>query len=612
MDFGKALKFSANETTVEDCYSYLDCDVVIIDRYVPSRLESDKACIAQDELPGGGTVILFEKEYYGTLALRIPSQETIRTTIYINGEEYEYATAPADENSLYALVGGPFEPGCRLKLAIAMPSRTAVIPYNADMRISPVSCNNGTVHLSERRSRFLIRLETPADMVTFNLPEGYDIEIGGKSRGNSAELLIGDNLFTGYKLRIFTEGHSSYRDFDLVVMQAIEEPELDSCAANAYTPITGAFAGEACYVLDRRSSNTENATHGTLEDPMLRIDPVTGYKWGRISPDKADYYFELENGGYEVMASFTSEGARLIANPGTEYEKIMVRDTRTEEQRSGIRIIDGQLVLSVCEGEPEADIMTLTIRAIDTIAVESGYELVYDGRRGDSAPAAADTASEDYGESCGDEPEDNRNIELDLPTAEDYGEPYGDEPEDNRNIELDLPTAEDYGEPYGDEPEDNRNIELDLPTAEDYGDTADTEPAPEPVSIEAENVGEAELSAYAEEEPEAEAELMTEPVQASGTVTGPAPAFRPAHEPAADKPHEPVSTRTVSLRPAAPQITVSKTAAPAEKRREATQTYINTKLAAKKNSDTKKALGIAAGALTVAGAIYALLRRDKK
>ena len=54
MDFGKALKFSANEATVEDCYSYLDCDVVIIDRYVPSRLESDKACIAQDELPGGG------------------------------------------------------------------------------------------------------------------------------------------------------------------------------------------------------------------------------------------------------------------------------------------------------------------------------------------------------------------------------------------------------------------------------------------------------------------------------------------------------------------------------------------------------------------------------
>ena len=583
MDFGKALKFSSSETTVEDCYSYLDCDVVIIDRYVPSRLESDKACIAQDELPGGGTVILFEKEYYGTLALRIPSQETIRTTIYINGEEYEYATAPADENSLYALVGGPFEPGCRLKLAIAMPSRTAVIPYNADMKISPVSCNNGTVHLSERRSRFLIRLETPADMVTFNLPEGYDIEIGGKSRGNSAELLIGDNLFTGYKLRIFTEGHSSYRDFDLVVMQAIEEPELDSCAANAYTPITGAFAGEACYVLDRRSSNTENATHGTLEDPMLRIDPVTGYKWGRISPDKSDYYFELENGGYEVMASFTSEGARLIANPGTEYEKIMVRDTRTEEQRSGIRIIDGQLVLSVCEGEPEADIMTLTIRAIDTIAVESGYELVYDGRRGDAAPA----------------------------TAEDYGESYTDEPEDNSNIELDLPTAEDYGEPYTDGPEDNRNIELDLPTAEDYGDSGDSEPAPEPVSIEAENVGESELSAYAEEdenEPEPETAAKPAAVTAPEPVTGPGPVIAPQPE----TKREPVSTRTVSLRPAAPQITVSKTAAPAEKRREATQTYINTKLAAKKNSDTKKALGIAAGALTVAGAIYALLKRDKK
>ena len=463
MDFGKALKFSANETTVEDCYSYLDCDVVIIDKYVPSRLESDKISLAQDELPGGGTVILFDREYYGTLALRIPSLDKIKTTIYINGEEYEYATAPADANSLYALVGGPFEPGCRLKLAVAMPSRAAVIPYNADMKISPVSCDNGTVSLSERRSRFLIRLETPAELVTFTLPEGYDIEIGGKSRGNSAELIIGENLFTGYKLRIFTEGHSSYRDFDLVVMQAVEESELDSCAANAYTPITGAFAGEACYVLDRRSSNTENATHGTLADPMLRIDPVTGYKWGRISPDKADYYFELENGGYEVMASFTSEGARLIANPGTEYEKIMVRDTLTSEQRSGIRIIDGQLVLSVCEGEPEADIMTLTIRAIDTIAVESGYELVYDGRKNDTE--AADESAE---------------------------EPVYDDTDEE-------------------ETEDNRNIELDLPTADDYGD-AGYEPEPQPISIEAENVGESELSAYAlEEEPETESEYGSEP-----------------------------------------------------------------------------------------------------
>ncbi len=564
MDFGKALKFSANETTVEDCYSYLDCDVVIIDKYVPSRLESSVACIAQDELPGGGTVILFDKEYYGTLALRIPSQDKIKTTIYINGEEYEYATAPADENSLYALVGGPFEPGCRLKLAVSMPSRTAVIPYNSEMKFDCVSCDNGTVSLSERRSRFLIRLETPAELVTFTLPEGYDIEIGGKSRGNSAALIIGENLFTGYKLRIFTEGHSSYRDFDLVVMQAVPESELDSCAANAYTPITGAFAGEACYVIDRRSSNTENATHGTLADPMLRIDPVTGYKWGRISADKADYYFEIENGGYEVMASFTSEGARLIANPGTEYEKIMVRDTTTEEQRSGIRIIDGQLVLSVCEGDPGADLMTLTIRAIDTVAVESGYELVYDGRK-----QGAEQQTDDEG------PE--------------YTEEYEDEPEDNTNIELDLPTAEDYG---------------------------DTEPEPLPISIEAENVGEAELSAYAveeepEEEPADEAEPEPEPEEQ------PADALEPAQpEPAEVQPErkaaEPVSVRTVSVQPAAPRITVSKTPTVADRKREATQTYINTKLAAKKNSDAKKALGIAATALAVAGGIYALFKKDKK
>ncbi len=553
MDFGKALRFSAEETTVEGCYSYLDCDVVIIDRYVPSRLESSVASIAQDELPGGGTVIYFEKEYYGTLALRIPSGDTVKTTIYINGDEYEYATAPADENSLYALVSGPFEPGCRLKLAISMPSRAAVIPYNADMKFDHVSCDNGTIELSERRSRFLIRLETPAELVTFNLPDGYDIEIGGKSRGNSAELIIGDNLFTGYKLRIFTEGHSSYRDFDLVVMQAVEESELDSCAVNAYTPTTGAFAGEACYVLDRRSSNTENATHGTLEDPMLRIDPVTGYKWGRISPDKADYYFELENGGYEVMASFTSEGARLIANPGTEYEKIMVRDTQTDEQRSGIRIIDGQLVLSVCEGEPEADFMTLTIRAIDTIAVESGYETVYDGRgkNREAVPTDPEEDEDEFG------PEDNTELELDLPTAEDYGEPEA---------------PEEPGEPVFVLPAEDEEAETEEETK--AADEAETEP------------GAAEYAGPV---------LSVEQMEAA---------------PAQPAPVE--STRTVSIKPSSPKITVSKTQTPAQKHREATQEYINTKLAAKKNSDAKKALGIVAGAIAVGGAVIALLRRDKK
>ena len=64
---------------------------------------------------------------------------------------------------------------------------------------------------------------------------------------------------------------------------------------------------------------------------------------------------------------------------------------------------------------------------------------------------------------------------------------------------------------------------------------------------------------------------------------------------------EPVSVRTVSVQPAAPRITVSKTPTVADRKREATQTYINTKLAAKKNSDAKKALGIAATALAVAG-----------
>ncbi len=523
MDFSKAVRFSSETTTAQDCYSYLDCDVVVIDRYVPSRLESDDVCIAQDELPGGGTIIYFDREYYGTLALRIPADPAVMTEIYINGDEYDYAITPGENQALYALVAGPFEKGCRVKLAMKMPERAKIIPHNPTMRISPVMTSNGTVSLNDTKSRFLLTLEEPAELVTFTLPKAYDIEINGKSCGNTAELILGETLFTSYRARIFTEEHSSYRDFDIVIMQAVDDEGMGACAVNAYTPITGAFAGEAAYLIDRRSHNTENATHGTADDPMLCIDPVTGYKWGRIDADKADYYFELENGGYEVSASFTGTGSRLVANPGTEYEKILVRETTTEVQRYGIRITDGQLVLSVCEGDPGIDFMTLTIRAIDTIATESGYEMVYDGRK---KIAAEDTDPEDFPD-------------------EDYSDEYPEEEEEYDN-EFDE-AEEDYSDGYSSEYESGEHEYDEMRVNEDKTKAAEIP-----------------------------------------------------------------SSRTVSVKPASPMISVSKTSsAVSEKRKAATQNYINNKLAAKKNSDAKKSLGIAAAGLVLAGGIIALLKKDK-
>ena len=174
--------------------------------------------------------------------------------------------------------------------------------------------------------------------------------------------------------------------------------------------------------------------------------------------------------------------------------------------------------------------MTLTIRAIDTIAVESGYEMIYDGRGKNTEAVCEDAEEDEFG------PEDNTKLELELPTAEDYGEP--EEPE-----------APVFELPIEDEEENDDNGDDDI-----------------------------------------ESEVKKEDVS-------PAPMD---------------STRTVSIKPSSPRITVSKSQKPAEKKREATQDYINTKLAAKKNSDAKKALGIVAGVVAVAGGIYALFKKDKK
>ena len=197
-------------------------------------------------------------------------------------------------------------------------------------------------------------------------------------------------------MRIYTPGRKSYRDFDLAIMQVPEDNSADGCSVHAYTPVIGAFSGETCYVIDRTDSAVKTATHGTTYCGDVSIDPVTGYKWGCMGC--GNYYFELENGGYEIIMSFTGEGARVIANPGTASEKVLVRETSTEEQRYGVRITDGQLVLSIISDDapddsdaPGVDISTLIIRAIDTIALESGYTPLQDKPAPSSTPKAKTT-----------------------------------------------------------------------------------------------------------------------------------------------------------------------------------------------------------------------------
>lgn len=498
MDFSCTKPFPDGSATVSNCYSYLDCDVLVIDRYVPSRLDYESISLAQDELPGGGTIVYFEKVYYGSIALRVPSDPSLTIRTFIDNEEYDPAMQGMGDQPRYALLGGPFEAGCRVRLEIIGEVKVPVDTANTDTVVEPVDTNNNetvtefadvnssvtvaelgedertavnsdisndadgdsgsdtnadiasdsnndidsdtckdsakecdhkavaasevspqpnfpsaihdpsmqlrTLHVpgssiffNDMRSRFFIKQEMPGDSVLLALPLGYDFEVDGHCSGNTHTFELSDNSFTGYSMRVYSQNHISYRDFDLAILKYSEDSQDGARTVHAYTPITGAFSGEACYILDRTGSVTESATHGsykcsadtidcsagaidcsagaigfsTGDVPAFGIDPSSGYKWGHS--EDGYYHFELENGGYELTASFTGTGARLISSPGTSSERVIIRETTEAPQRYGIRITDGELVLAITEVE-EINFATLIIRALDTTAVQSGYE----------------------------------------------------------------------------------------------------------------------------------------------------------------------------------------------------------------------------------------------
>lgn len=433
MDFSALKKFNESD----DCYGYLDCDVVTIEKYVPSRLDTPTISLAQDEMPGGGTVILFEKVYYGTLALRIPKELVTSTHIFIDGEEYTYAVSGIWDEPRYALIAGPFEEGCKVRLEVTGPkSETSVsappetpvqieasvqseAPVQAETPVQPeihtfkplftnisedsssesvvdpalivrgLASDNGTITYKDAFSRYLVTMEREADYVSLSVPEGYTIEADSSELISDAgiKLAVSDNLFTGYPIRIYTPGMKTFREYDFVLMQGYKLTDTSVCAVHAYTKITGAFSGEACYIIDNSGAVIETATHGSIPVGRYGIDPLTGYKWGRNNV--GDMFFELEPGGYEVIATFSGPGARLIAWDETKNEKILIRESSGEAQHAGVRITDGVLKLTVADIDSQAadpSLVSLIIRALDTVAVESGYNPLAGDSEASEAP----------------------------------------------------------------------------------------------------------------------------------------------------------------------------------------------------------------------------------
>ena len=464
MDFTKAKQFPTGSATVDNCYSYLDCDVVIIDRYAPSRLETVDICLAQDELPGGGTVFFFERDYFGSIALRIPTADTYPVHIYVDGEEYSFARLGERDQPRYALVSGPFEPGCRVRIEICAADRDTKIPAGSngcaqdDTAVSGDGCeqddlpvgshdctrgctpissapiiytDNGTVRYNNTLRRYLVSMAECDSQVSLSLGEGYvfgstDLQDEAADRAHSFD--VSSDLFTGYEITIIAALTGDEEAYDLVIMQPADD---EGCLVHAYTPTIGAFAGETCYIIDSASvqasaavtdsataqasaavtdlvsaqaaAHTFPATHGSRSVQELGIDPLTGYKWGRM--ERNCYFFELENGSYELVIN-CSAGMCIILNPGRSDERVLAEAASGQEQHFRFRAASGSVTIMAtaagksgvdcssdcgsadscpadcgsagsCYVEDEATgISRILIRALDTTAVDSGYVLI--------------------------------------------------------------------------------------------------------------------------------------------------------------------------------------------------------------------------------------------
>ncbi len=679
MDFCKAKDFDFNAATAEGCYAYLDCDVVIINKYVPSRLETASICLAQDELPGGGIAVYFEKEYFGTLAMRLPEDKTLVPDAFINGDAYCYAVSGTGDEPRYALIAGPFEKGCKIRLDLpklthvdslecsvpenepiivedavsvgedSVPANEHSVPAVEDsvpagehsVPVAEVSVPAGDsvenfasesiltedqslqiqietsedccILYNDQKSRYLLRLNSYDDTVTFSLSEGYAVAVGDDSlyTGLITFIFRGEQ-FLGETFKIVNTRANTYRIFDFVVMQAVSD-DISVSLTNAYSPIVGAFSGEACYIIDnsaktsnsfdnrveightrdilsevRRtldnsnsaSSIAESATHGSKHKASrLGFDAITGYKWGKQDNSETTYLFELENGNYEISASFSAPGSSLAACTVPERERVLFAETTTETSCIPVRITNGFLQLIIRGGN--ADFTALIIRAIDTIASDSGYVQIY--------PEPAELADEF-----------DDDVELNLPTLEDCeeGELILPTLEDCKEDELILPT-----------PEDCEENEADLPKLEGSEEGVDS-PVPENPEE-----GEINIPVLEDDSEDCTERKLSLSTLEDGKVN--VCDLSTADENKFDK-SDHAALSNSKKDESGPRITVVssnhstaknlptglKNLSPAGRK------HVNTTLAAKKSKDTAKKLGVAAGALALAGSIVALFKKD--
>ncbi|MCR5520815.1 MAG: hypothetical protein K6F44_02755 [Lachnospiraceae bacterium] len=365
-------------------------------------------------------IIHFDEEYEGDLSVKIFSLMAEDFYVFIDGEEYSYAVRGARQTDPgYAMIAGPFDPQttveCRWgKVSAGVYTREDVenvdVPetQKEDRRKTAVLpfCIRGAHSVQVSRTFGIVLVDVtdecraviapfkniPLEADTAAVEEERELENPRGVVCESMEIRAGSDMY------------------HLVIRNSENKKDKEQ-GPDAFMNVTGSFAGELCYKVGNDEADDAKGTYHTLRSENFRVDPYTGYFWGKLDEAGSHWAFQVEEGLYAINIMPGKEAASVVViaqekeknypipeikAPGHEGE--MIAEDGPSVMQIRIRSGNGILSVKCLDGDgagcavEDIEIRTLstTAHASDFVPAEFPTEEAPSAGEPEEAPAAGE------------------------------------------------------------------------------------------------------------------------------------------------------------------------------------------------------------------------------
>ena len=366
-------------------------------------------------------IIHFDEEYEGDLSVKIFSLMAEDFYVFIDGEEYSYAVRGARQTDPgYAMIAGPFDPQttveCRWgKVSAGVYTREDVenvdVPetQKEDRRKTAVLpfCIRGAHSVQVSRTFGIVLVDVtdecraviapfkniPLEADTAAVEEERELENPRGVVCESMEIRAGSDMY------------------HLVIRNSENKKDKEQ-GPDAFMNVTGSFAGELCYKVGNDEADDAKGTYHTLRSENFRVDPYTGYFWGKLDEAGSHWAFQVEEGLYAINIMPGKEAASVVViaqekeknypipeikAPGHEGEMIaedgpsvMQIRTRSGNGILSVKCLDGDGAGCAIE-DIEIRTLSTTAHASDFVPAEFPTEEAPSAEEPEEAPSAGES-----------------------------------------------------------------------------------------------------------------------------------------------------------------------------------------------------------------------------